>query len=246
MKKMFNTVYPFTTEDISSYYSQIDFTDKRVLTLGSSSDQAYNAILLGASKITVYDINENIATFGKLKRNIILSSSRDQVYRRVRSINEIPLSKDVFGKKIIEGLNPYLQNDTNYQKLKERLRKNPGIIEYKTADIFDCELADDEEFDIIILSNVLEYLDLLLPTKEPYSELRNLFDNLNCHLKEDGILQLLYIYSISGKNFTRDITTSSTDSILNVESALYPHLMKVHMFENEPLNQTDAIVYYKK
>lgn len=65
MKKLFSDVYPFTTEMISGYFDSIDSKDKDVMTAGSSLDQAYNAMLLGAKNITVYDINENVAKFGK-------------------------------------------------------------------------------------------------------------------------------------------------------------------------------------
>ena len=70
--EIFQEVYPFTTESINGYFNKIDFNDKSVLTVGSSSDQAFNAILLGAKNITVYDINKNTSFFGKLKRQIII------------------------------------------------------------------------------------------------------------------------------------------------------------------------------
>ena len=69
---LFQEVYPFTTEMISGYFKDLDFKDKKVMTLGSSSDQAFNALLLGAKKIVVYDINENTARYGKLKRDVII------------------------------------------------------------------------------------------------------------------------------------------------------------------------------
>ena len=37
----------------------MNIKDKKVLTLGSSCDQALNSLLLEASDITVFDINEN-------------------------------------------------------------------------------------------------------------------------------------------------------------------------------------------
>ena len=46
-KEIFQEVYPFTTEVISGYFNELDFKDKSVMTLGSSSDQAFNALLLG-------------------------------------------------------------------------------------------------------------------------------------------------------------------------------------------------------
>ena len=80
---LFQEVYPFTTEMISGYFKDLDFQDKKVMTLGSSSDQAFNALLLGAKKITVYDINENTAKYGKLKRDVIINSKLYNVWENV-------------------------------------------------------------------------------------------------------------------------------------------------------------------
>ena len=71
MAKLYQEVYPFTTEMIAEYFSELDFKDKKVLTVGSSLDQAYNALLLGAKNIVVYDINETdkqmyFETFNKI------------------------------------------------------------------------------------------------------------------------------------------------------------------------------------
>ena len=65
-------VYLFTTENIAGYIQNMDLKDKSLLTLGSSLDQAYNALLMGASKIDVFDINVNARKFHKLKSNLIL------------------------------------------------------------------------------------------------------------------------------------------------------------------------------
>ena len=55
----FQKVYPFTTEDISGYLTQIDVENKKVLTVGSSGDQALNSLLLGAKSATAVDIDPN-------------------------------------------------------------------------------------------------------------------------------------------------------------------------------------------
>ena len=99
MAKMYQEVYPFTTEMISGYFEEIDFKDKTVLTVGSSLDQAYNALLLGAKKIVVYDINENVIKFGKLKRDLILSTPREDLYDKVLSQEEIPFNSVVMVDK---------------------------------------------------------------------------------------------------------------------------------------------------
>ena len=53
---MYSHIYPFTTENITGYLSFFDLENKSLLTVGSSCDQALNAILCGSRDITVFDI----------------------------------------------------------------------------------------------------------------------------------------------------------------------------------------------
>lgn len=49
-KKAYQEIYPFTTENIQGYMKNLDMEGKTVLTVGSSLDQAYNALALGAKR----------------------------------------------------------------------------------------------------------------------------------------------------------------------------------------------------
>ena len=71
-------VYPFTTEIISGYFPKLELKGKSVLTVGSSLDQAFNALVLGASDVTVYDINPSVKEFYKVKKNLVLSTPREE------------------------------------------------------------------------------------------------------------------------------------------------------------------------
>lgn len=247
MKKIFQDVYPFTTEYITGYFKEIDFKDKKVLTVGSSSDQAFNAILLGAGKVVVYDINENTARFGKLKRDIIISSPRSKLYKEVTGIKEVPLSGDLFSEKDLRFMNPYMSSDKSYNKLQELLRTNPDSIEYKIGDITRLSLDENDKYDVILLSNVLQYLDLFTDKdKDVYEELKRIFNDLKIHLNKEGILQLLYIYSIGKENFTSDTRMGKMQSIKNVVNALYPNILSMSRFTDEAFNKEDAIIYYKR
>ena len=42
---IFHTIYPFATENINDYTEYFDLKDKSLLTVGSSGDQAINALL---------------------------------------------------------------------------------------------------------------------------------------------------------------------------------------------------------
>lgn len=90
-KKVFQEVYPFTTENIKGYFSRISFKDNNVFTVGSSLDQAFNALLLGAKKITVFDINANTEEFYKVKRDLILKTPRVDLYDVVLSQKNVEM-----------------------------------------------------------------------------------------------------------------------------------------------------------
>ena len=53
----FNTVYPFTNENIAGYMKDLDLTNKKIITVAGSGDHVINAISRGATDITVFDIN---------------------------------------------------------------------------------------------------------------------------------------------------------------------------------------------
>ena len=94
MKEIFKNVYPFTTENIAGYIERLDLKDKSVLTVGSSGDQAFNALLLGANRIVLYDINPNTYEFLKLKKDLILDSKREELYDRVLNEPSIPQTEE--------------------------------------------------------------------------------------------------------------------------------------------------------
>lgn len=120
--KIFDNVYPFTTEEIASYFPILELKGKSVLTVGSSSDQAFNALLLGAKNITVYDINENATRFGKLKKDIIINTqSRKQMYDKVLRIKEVPLSQDVFSFNSLKYLDFFVPQDASIEETLQSL-----------------------------------------------------------------------------------------------------------------------------
>src|SRR5574344_2017421 len=106
----FQDVYPFATEAISSYFPKLNLKDKSLLTVGSSLDQAFNGLVLGAKNVTVLDINKNTLEYYKLKRELILNTPKEELYEKVLALN-IKKTKDVFPKETIEKTNIYLEND---------------------------------------------------------------------------------------------------------------------------------------
>mgnify|MGYP004969659479 FL=1 len=63
----FNSIYPFTSENIAGYMKDLDLTSKKVITVTGSTDHILNAILQGATEITTFDINPLTKPYMDLK-----------------------------------------------------------------------------------------------------------------------------------------------------------------------------------
>ena len=75
-KIKFGTIYPFTNENVFDYIGKFDFINHNLLTLGSSGDQAINAINRGAKDVTILDINPFVKYYYNLKKAAILTLDR--------------------------------------------------------------------------------------------------------------------------------------------------------------------------
>ena len=53
----FNSIYPFTTENIAGYMRDLDLKNKRIITVTGSADHIINAIANGSTDIVTFDIN---------------------------------------------------------------------------------------------------------------------------------------------------------------------------------------------
>ena len=135
-------VYPFTTEVISGYFPKLNLKEKSILTVGSSLDHAFNALVLDAKEVTVYDLNKNIQELYHLKKELILSKNRDELYSELLDKISIPITEEeLFGKESVSKMNCYLRDDYSYNKLREKL-KNDNNISFINGNIFDMNMED--------------------------------------------------------------------------------------------------------
>lgn len=63
----FNSIYPFTSENIAGYMKDLDLTGKKVITVTGSTDHILNAVLQGATEITTFDVNPKTEPYMDLK-----------------------------------------------------------------------------------------------------------------------------------------------------------------------------------
>ena len=71
----FNSIYPFTSENIAGYMNDLDLIGKKVITVTGSTDHILNAILQGTTKITTFDINPLTKPYMDLKISAVKNLS---------------------------------------------------------------------------------------------------------------------------------------------------------------------------
>lgn len=162
-KNRFKKIYPFTTENISGYLPIINAKNKKVLTVGSSGDQAINLSLSGCNDISVLDICPFTKEYFYLKNAAIQTLSKEEFekflmqYGMFLNIFENP---NVFNKKTfdlikdkIHELDPdslyfweQLLSKRRSQQVRKRLFVND---EYKKRQIrrINPYLQSDESFE---------------------------------------------------------------------------------------------------
>ena len=93
-KTNFNRIYPFTTENIASYINHFDLKDKSLLTVGSSGDQVFNAVLNGCKDITVLDKSPFTKEYFYLKKTALMSLELHD-YVKLLSLYNCPSPGDI-------------------------------------------------------------------------------------------------------------------------------------------------------
>ena len=244
--KLFQEVYPFATEAVSEYFSRLDLKNKHLLTVGSSCDQAFNALVLGAKRVTIYDINANVEKFFKEKRKLILTKNRKELYQSVINIDSVPVSTDLHGINSVTRMNNYLQSDKNYKKLRRCLQQNR--IDFINGNIFDFDKdLGTLKYDRIVLSNVLQYIEFFCKGQDPYLFLADNFSSWSNHLNDGGILQLLYLYGFTKEDLKISNHVLSSYNLVHIVRALKDILLDIEWIPSFNLGSNyDAIVTYTK
>ena len=242
----FQEVYPFTNEMLSSYLPKLKLKNKKILTVGSSGDQAFNALLLGAKDITVLDISPYSKEFIKIKKDLILRYERQYIYHKVLAIDDVPILYDDGSKLDAENRNLYLQNNQNYTLLQDKLKHNN--IKVIEGDIFKMtDTIGTEKYDCIILSNVLLHLSLFISKEKQFDFIFDQFQEWKNHLNKNGILQLYYTfyYNLHQKQQTSKI---AIENYKKIEEMLENEndKLKYMKFLNIDGKNYDAVTTYTK
>lgn len=223
-KKGFNLIYPFATENISGYINEFNLKNKSLLTVGSSGDQAINAILNGCKDISILDVNPYTKFYYYLKIASILNLDLKEfmMFLRFKDYpNVFKNNKDVFNKN-------------SYDKVKLILRS----LDYESYLFWDelfntfnpidirNNLFSQDEYRTYVISSC----NLYLQSKTSYETTRNKIKNvtptfingdlfkINLQEKFDNIW-LSNIGTYLSRRFVKNMTDTLTKS-LNSEGIL--------------------------
>ena len=225
----FDSIYPFTTENIAGYMNDLDLTGKRIITVTGSADHILNAILKGATDITTFDINPLTEKYMDLKisaikklsynefLNIFLFDDVNIDYNIITSL-DMSLESKNFWIKQLETQNKLLHSslfNTKYYNPTSKLWQNIYLkednynllktklnnvnINFICASLKDLELT--QNYDYMFLSNISDYLNLMF-TDDLLVSYKNL---INKFLKRVKVIYFAYLYDIENKNFRSDI-----------------------------------------
>ncbi len=200
--KKYGKVYFETNEDCDKLISKFDVTNKKVLTVLGSSDQAFQFYLNGAKEVDFFDINKLTIYYYylriwnmKVNGTIYPEWGFDNNYINKLLESVKPSSKNEliayrYWSKYIKRFNskqiyrlffyPYdrkLYNDIDVSSLLQRIdMDNPNFYNKDISRIFDIP----ESYDLIYTSNLSDYLD--------GDRIHIYRDNLYKHLNKGGII----------------------------------------------------------
>lgn len=157
----FKYIYPYTTENIAAYMPYLDMAGKKALMVGSSGDQALNAILHDCKDIKILDMCPFTEEYYNLKRAAIEVLTRSE-FLDFFSYNLMGMNKnkkDIFNKQtyclireVLKGNNEavayfwdYLFNKYSSMKIRKRLfQLDLCAVNQKTS--FNEYLQDDSKY----------------------------------------------------------------------------------------------------
>lgn len=230
----FDSIYPFTTENIAGYMKSLNLENKKIITVCASGDHVINAIVKGCQDVTAFDINPLTKYYLDLKLSAIKELSYETfldvfLYDSDKSFNQkiitnldiVEESKDFWLSKLEQfggnglKLKKSLVFNTKYfnpeSKIKQNLylnKKNYDFIKERIEDVSVRFLPADVK-------------DLKLQENYDYMFLSNIADYLNLMYgsnplesykekimelhKRVSIIYFAYLYDLGNKTPRSDI-----------------------------------------
>ena len=128
----FNSIYPFTSENIAGYMKDLDLTGKKVITVTGSTDHILNAILQGATEITTFDINPLTKPYMDLKISAVKNLSYEDFIKFLLFESNMNLDYS-----IISSLD--MSNESKMFWLEQLSKFNNNGIELRNSSLFNTK-----------------------------------------------------------------------------------------------------------
>mgnify|MGYP004559146115 CR=1 FL=1 len=125
----FNSIYPFTSENIAGYMKELDLTDKKVITVTGSTDHILNAVLQGATEITTFDINPLTKPYMDLKISAVKNLSYEDFVSFLLFEDKMNLNYNTI-------LNLDMPNESKIFWIEHLAKFNNNGIELKNSSLF--------------------------------------------------------------------------------------------------------------
>ncbi len=168
----FNKIYPFTTENIASYIDYFDLKDKSLLTVGSSSDQVFNAVMKGCKDITVLDKSPFTKEYFYLKKAAIMSLEPED-FIEMFSLRNCPNEGDINNKAFNYDSVEEVLSNLIYEDLDSYYFWNGLFNKREVKEVRDKLFIHDESN-----TNTLLRSNNYLSSKEDYYKLQNLIEDI--------------------------------------------------------------------
>lgn len=201
----YGKVYRNTNERLAKLLSSYNFQNKNVLSVVASSDQVFSSYYLGASNVDTFDSNIFAYFYFFLKKWNLMKYKKSYISAKNTELidcleehnnTDEELFAYEFWKKVFEKIrSPLYYSNFFYRDVADRTLpydkdeetlanmiydKSPN---FTNLDLFS-KIKIDKKYQIIILSNILEYM---YEISDPRLELL-VSDNLDKLLTDDGII----------------------------------------------------------
>lgn len=216
-------LYRCTNEDLTKILNGVDFKDKKVLTVQASSDQLFSSYILGAKEVDTFDSNRLTEYYFHLRKwcleetkEFFLSANDDLLTKALKKHYDENEYAARLWLEVIKNAKPNLY----YSKLffreamkwsvpyKNREEELIELLKEKKHNFYCLNIFEDiginNKYDIIILSNIIEYL-LDFKNKDKEKLFTN---NLLKLLNDDGII-------ISSKILNSEYDESELDNFFD-------------------------------
>ena len=196
-------LYKNTNEDLTTIFKNINFKEKKVLTVQASSDQLFSSYILGAKEVDTFDSNRLTEYYYYLRKWCIVETKKHYIPaddKLLERIIEKHYDENIYAAKlwleVIKNAKPNLYYSSLFYRepmywsvpYKGREEELIEILKDKKHN-FNCinifeKTELNKKYDIIILSNIIEYLLELEDKEKEIIFANNLLDLLN----DEGVI----------------------------------------------------------